>query len=120
MQGRHHTALCESRRRPGQVSYNQSRCEENRSSSSSRRQVDEGSQTNSTEPSTSFCGMNLKGNPEGKGYLLQTAFVIATNPEDTSKEVKLRLVIDSGSQRSYVTQRARALLELPLQIKKKL
>ena len=111
--GRHHVALCESRRRPGQVSYNQSRCEENRSSSLSRRQVDQGSQTNSTEPSTSFCGMNLKGNPEGKGYLLQTAFVIATNPEDPSKEVKLRLVIDSGSQRSYVTQRARALLELP-------
>ena len=87
--GHHHVALCESRRRPGQVSYNQSKCEENRSSSLSRRQVDQGSQTNSTEPSTSFRGMNLKGNPEGKGYLLQTAFVIATNPEDPSKEVKV-------------------------------
>ena len=54
----------------------------------------------------------MKENSERKGYLLQTAFVIAANPEDPSKEVKLRLVIDSGSQRSYVTQRARALLEL--------
>ena len=55
----------------------------------------------------------MKGNCEGKGYLLQTAFVITAHPEDPSEEVKLQLVIDSGSQRSYVTQRAGALLELP-------
>ena len=87
--GRHHVALCESRRRPSQVSYNKGRSEENRSSSFSRRQVDQGSQTNSAKPSTSLCGMNLKGNLERKGYLLQTAFVIAANPEDPSKEVKV-------------------------------
>lgn len=40
----------------------------------------------SAEPSTTFCGMNVKGNSEGKCYLLQTAFVIAGNPEDPSKE----------------------------------
>ena len=57
--------------------------------------------------------MNVKGNSEGKGYFLQTAFEFAANAEDPSKEVKLRLVIDPGSQRSYVTQRVRALLELP-------
>lgn len=60
--------------------------------------------------------MNAKGNSEGKSYLLQTAFVIAGNPEDHSKEEKLRLVIDSGFQRSYVTHIARALLELPTTI----
>ena len=58
--------------------------------------------------------MNVKGNPEGRDCILQTAFVTAGNPEDPSKEMKLRLVIDSGSQRSYVTHRARALLELPI------
>ena len=111
--GRHHVALCENRNRPGQVVYRQSKNEGDRSSSFPRRKADQASQTNIAEPATSFCGMNVKGNSEGKGYLLQTAFVIAANPEDPSKEVKLRLLIDSGSQRSYVTQRARALLELP-------
>ena len=111
--GRHHVALCESRDRSSQVSYDQSRSEEIRSSRLSKRQTDQASQTNSAEPSTSLCGMNLNENSEEKGYLLQIAFLIAANPESSSKEVKLRLVIDSGSQRSYLTQRARALLELP-------
>ena len=111
--GRHHVALCENRQMSGQVANNQSRGEGNRSANFQRRQADQASQTSSAEPQTSFCGMNVKGNSEGKGYLLQTAFVIAGNPEDPSKKVKLRLVIDSGSQRSYVTHRARALLELP-------
>ena len=46
--------------------------------------------------------------------MFQTAFVLAANPEDPSEEVKLSLVIDSGSQRSYVTKRAKSLLELPI------
>ena len=55
----------------------------------------------------------MNGNSARNRYLLQTAFVIAANPEQPSKELKLLLVIDSGSQRSYVAQRARALLEPP-------
>ena len=94
--GHHHVALCENRNRPVQVAYHQSRDETDRSSSFSRRKADQASQTNIAETATSFCGMNVKGNSEGKAYLLQTAFVVAVNPEDPSKEVKLWLVIDSG------------------------
>ena len=98
--GCHHVALCENRQTSGQVANNQSRGEGNRSGNFHRRQADQASQTISAEPSRSFCGMNVKEHSEGRGYLLQTAFVIAGNTEDLSKEVKLRLVIDSGSQRS--------------------
>ena len=82
--GRHHVALCENRNRPGQVAYRQSRDEGDRSSSFPGRKADQASQTNIAEPATSFCGMNVRGNSEGKGYLLQTSFVIAANPEDPS------------------------------------
>ena len=44
--------------------------------------------------------------------LLQTALVEAHDPQNPSKRVKLRVIMDSGSQRSYVTQRVKDTLAL--------
>ena len=43
---------------------------------------------------------------------LQTAFVEACKPGDSSVTMKLRIILDSGSQRSYVTQRVKDALAL--------
>ena len=47
----------------------------------------------------------------GKPILLQTASAIIFNPCDSTSS-KLRIVMDSGSQHSYLTQRARDTLHL--------
>lgn len=44
--------------------------------------------------------------------LLQTALVQAHNPSNPSVEVGLRVILDSGSQRSYVTRRVKDALSL--------
>ena len=50
---------------------------------------------------------------DSQGLLLQTAFVIAMNPQYPYQKVNLRLILDSGSQRSYVSTRVRDMSELP-------
>lgn len=45
--------------------------------------------------------------------LLQTAFAEVSNPHDPSLTLRLRIVMDSGSQRYYLTQRVRDTLALP-------
>ena len=47
-----------------------------------------------------------------KAILLQTALVEVFNPCDPSLMLKLRVIMDSGSQRSYLTQRAKDSLAL--------
>ena len=47
-----------------------------------------------------------------KPVLLQTASAMVSNPHDASASLKLRIVMDRGSQRSYLTQRARDSLYL--------
>ena len=47
----------------------------------------------------------------GKPILLQTASAVVFNPCDSTSS-KLRIMMDSGSQRSYLTQRARDTLHL--------
>ena len=62
-------------------------------------------------PNKAFCGVNT--DPDSQGVLLQTAFVTAMNPQYPSQKVNLRLILDSGSQRSFVCTRVRNMLELP-------
>ena len=50
---------------------------------------------------------------DSQGVSLQTAFVTAINPQYPSQKVDLRLILDSGSQRSYVSTRVRNMLQLP-------
>ena len=47
-----------------------------------------------------------------KTILLQTAIVEACNPSNPSLTKKLQVILDSGSQRSYVTQRVKDALAL--------
>lgn len=47
-----------------------------------------------------------------KAILVQTALVEVFNPCDPSLTLKLRVIMDSGSQRSYLTQRAKDSLAL--------
>jgi hypothetical protein len=44
--------------------------------------------------------------------LLQTAQVVAFNPDNPSARMTLRLLFDNGSQRSYITGRAKEILSL--------
>ena len=43
---------------------------------------------------------------------MQTAVVRAVNPDDPNKSVNLRVIPDSGSQRTYITKNAREILKL--------
>ena len=49
---------------------------------------------------------------EVKTVLLQTARVRIYNPSSPQSAVELRILLDSGSQRSYITERAQRLLQL--------
>ena len=62
-------------------------------------------------PNKAFRGVNTDS--DSQNMLLQTAFVTAMNPQYPSQKVNLRLILDSGSQRSYVSTRVRNMLELP-------
>ena len=48
----------------------------------------------------------------GKHVLLQTARATAFNPNDLSRTCSVRIVMDTGSQRSYTTDRVREMLAL--------
>ena len=47
------------------------------------------------------------------GVLLQTAQVVVFNPDDPQQSKQVHIVLDSGSQRSYVTKRLQTELALP-------
>ena len=49
-----------------------------------------------------------------KQVLLQTATVVAFNPDDPSRAVRVRVVLDTGSQSSYVTDDVREHLSLKI------
>ena len=55
-----------------------------------------------------------------RAILLQTALAEVSNPHDPSLTLRLRIVMDSGSQRSYLTQRVRDTLALPASGKQRL
>ena len=47
-----------------------------------------------------------------KGVLLQTARAVVTNPHHPSRSLDVKVILDSGSQRSYITEHARKSLGL--------
>jgi len=55
-----------------------------------------------------------------KMVLLQTAVAEVTNPRDTSCTLKIGIVFDGGSQKSYLTRRVKNALNLPVVSKKSL
>ena len=103
--GNHHVALCDK----GKSGTYQGKVENSfrrGSNANICRQTPENVQSSGT-----FCGVNTEEST-AKGILLQTAFVVAKNPQDPSRKVKLRVILDSGSQRSYISEKARNTLDL--------
>ena len=49
---------------------------------------------------------------ERKTVLLQTARSVMYNPSNPTASIEVRLLFDTGSQKSYITERARSLLSL--------
>ena len=62
--------------------------------------------TNNTPTTTTFCSAKRKS------ILLQTALTVVHNPRKPKSAVQLRILFDTGSQRSYLTKRAMKLLQL--------
>ena len=48
-----------------------------------------------------------------KSVLLQSARAVITDPNNPSLEMNVRVLLDSCSQRSYISQRLRDVLKLP-------
>ena len=54
----------------------------------------------------------------GRMVLLQTAIAEVSDPQDSSHTQKVGIVLDGGSQRSYITQRVKDSLRLPVHSRK--
>ena len=101
--GRHHTSICEVQvteqpRRPGQPppSIN----------APSTRLDPEAPSYTPTQTTNTFCS------DKGRTVLLQTARAVVHNPSRPQISIEVRLLFDSGSQKSYITERAQDLLSL--------
>ena len=64
-----------------------------------------------TKPAA-LCGISTEAENSCQSILLQTAVVRAVNPDDPNKSVNLHVILDSGSQRTYITKNAREILKL--------
>lgn len=98
--GRHHVAICPSKSRP--------RSKESRSSSGSETTPTLNAEAPSYNPpsSSTLCTHS------DKRVLLQTAQVTAFNPDRPSKRRRVRIVMDTGSQQSYIADNMRKQLAL--------
>ena len=101
--GHHHVALCERSRNFYTDSKKQLQSSEPVKEAFENKNVQE----KDGHSQTTFCGVNTWNEKQNTRVLLQTAYVKATNPEDASQNMKLRVILDSGSQRTYITKRAR-------------
>ena len=59
---------------------------------------------------TTLCGVNTGDERQNTRILLQTAFVSGRNMEDTGQNIRLRIILYSGSQRTSITKRATEVL----------
>ena len=87
-QGRHHISICE-KKKP--------------------RSYEESGTTPTSPESSSTTSMHVNSRTP---VFLQTAIAMVYNPMHPSLSMKTRLILDSGSQRSYVTHRIKDSLEL--------
>ena len=134
--GCHHTSICEglisSRPRDRRTSSSQSTSsgtmptslgitQSSATPSSSNAPTTTHSTLNPSAPeftppftSTSLCAS------ANRVILLQTALAEISNPRDPARVLKARIVMDSGSQKSYVTKRVKNRLSLPAITKQRL
>ena len=72
--------------------------------------ADEIKQDEKTESTENPHGCHVLSNDSF--VVLQTALVVVKNPKD-SKELKIKVLFDNGSQRSYISNRVANFLNLP-------
>ena len=102
--GRHHSSICE-RGESGPPAQNAGGEQSNTQQSSGMNPS-----APAFQPPTTSLWIN-----SNQGVLLQTAQVVVFNPDDPQRSKRVRVVLDSGSQRSYITERLHT--ELALQTK---
>ena len=98
-QGRHHASICDRRSQVRNVPSIASSSDLNPTAHSFAPA------TTTTTTSTAVCS-------SGNAVLLQTARTIIYNPTSPKQVLEVRLLLDTGSQRSYLTERAMKLLHL--------
>ena len=103
-QGTHHTSICENRF--------QSNRSTNEVPSLVQSSVPDGTRLNPDAPLyTPDVTTSTLWSDQGKTILLQMAHGVVQNPQNPWKFIEFRLLMDSGSQKSYLTDRAKKLLE---------
>ena len=103
--GHHHVDLCEKN-----LSFRSDSKEKSEKPKKSEATSTEEKKTTETQ-TTTFCGVNTGDQKQNTRILLQTAFVSGKNMDDTGQNIRL-IILDSGSQRTYITKRAREVLHL--------
>ena len=98
-QGRHHTTICEKNSTPATD-------QPGKSPLNPKAQPYSPGSSSSTPTTTNFCSAKRRG------ILLQTALTKIHNLSRPRSAIKLRVLFDTGSQRSYLTERAMKLLKL--------
>ena len=119
---KHHTSICD-------TSSNPPRHTSNHDASSSEPHRASNQDVSSSQPQSLVHSTGSGLNPGATSYqsnttannlcsdnlravLLQTACAVIHNPDDSHISLKVRLLLDSGSQKSYIIERARELLHL--------
>ena len=119
--GKHHTSICSGSINHGELtrgaatsSPTESQSATESTTSNFNPSAPEFTPTESHPRTSALCA------DANKPVLLQTASAVVSNPHDSSASTKLRIVMDSGSQRSYLTHGARGTLHLPTTDKQRL
>ena len=109
--GKHHGSICE---RAQEASQQPPRGDSHQPTSTSSSQVAHGSGLNPgaspyapTQTTATLCTGVCRG-----AVLLQTARTYAHNPGNPWQSMEVRILLDSGSQRSYITEQAQRQLSL--------
>ena len=105
--GKHHTSICSGSVGHGELTRGAATVSQSTTESTTTNFNPSAPEFTPTERSSTLC-VNVN-----KPVLLQTASAIVSNPHDSSASTRLRIVMDSGSQRSYLTKKARETLRLP-------
>ena len=101
--GRHHTSICEAQPPAGESEKKPPTLAQPTEPSSIGLNPDA---TVYTPTTNALCS------DQRKTVLLQTAHTVVCNPSNPRASVELRLLFDSGSQRSYITKRAMKMLAM--------
>ena len=104
--GRHHTSICEMQGTEG-ASQPPPALSLAKPLDTTSTSLDPGAPLFTPTVST-----NALSPDERKTVLLQTARSVVYNPSNPTASIEVRLLFDTGSQKSYITERARSLLSL--------